>query len=468
MFYTQSQKFIPAIGSNGSDEHLPPINYWTSLVGMVLVGAVGTGIVLSSWIKYNVTVKTAAVVRPIGEIRVVQSELEGTVKEILVKENQRIKQGDVIAYLDTEQLQIKKNQLQDIIQQYKLQSIQINAQIQTLNSQILAEKRVIERTIASARADLLRHQRDYQQQKITTQSELLAAQASFQQAQADLLKAKSSLNFAKVDRDRYQQLAQIGAIGRREFEQKKLVVQQAELTLEAEQKSVEIAQIKIESARAAINPSMAMVRMAQERIAQEIAKGESIIATLNKEKQLLFERQLELQTQFKRYQKELQQLETQIKSSTIVATSNGTIFKLNLRNSGQVVRTSESIAEIVPDHTAVVIKAMIPVGEIKKVTVGQNAQLRVDSCPYPDYGTLQGVVKSISPDIITNQNNNTMIANSMSGYFEATIQPKSLSFGNRENTCYLQSGMSIKADIVSQEETLLKFILRKARLITDL
>jgi HlyD family secretion protein len=67
-----------------------------------------------------------------------------------------------------------------------------------------------------------------------------------QKAKTDLQKPQTDLEFAKVDRDRYEQLSRIGAIGRREFEQKQLVVKQSELILKAEQKSFEIAKIKVE------------------------------------------------------------------------------------------------------------------------------------------------------------------------------------------------------------------------------
>jgi HlyD family secretion protein len=43
-----------------------------------------------------------------------------------------------------------------------------------------------------------------------------------------------------------------------------------------------------------------------------------------------------------------------------------------------------------------------------------------------------------------------------------------MKFGNGDRQCYIQSGMEAKADIISKEETALQFILRKARLITDL
>ncbi|BCL37166.1 HlyD family secretion protein [Nostoc sp. MS1] len=464
MLYIQNQKYIPRIPE---DDALPPVSVWTSLLGLFLVASVGSAIALSSWVKYNVTVKAPSVVRPIGDVRLVQPEMEGTIQSILVAENQVVKQGDVIARLDTDQLQIKKSQLEGNIQQGKLQLIQIDSQIGSLDTQVQAELNLLERTIASAQADLARNQRDYQERQITTKSEFLAAYAGLQKAAADLRKAQADLDFAKVDRDRYQQLTEIGAIGRREYEQKKLVVEQTKSALEGEKRSMEIAQAKLQSAQAAVNPSTATVAIAQERIAQENAKGASTIATLQKEKQALIQRRIEMLSQLNQSQKELQQVEKQLRTSVIRATSDGIILKLNLRNPGQVVTTNEAIAQIVPQNTPLIIKAMVPTADIKKVEVGQKVQLRINACPYPDYGTLAGVVSAISPDAITPQSNNST-TESVAGYFEATIQPQKREFGNGDRHCYIQTGMEAEANIISKEETALQFILRKARLITDL
>jgi HlyD family secretion protein len=466
MTYTHNQEFTSVIETDNS---LPPISPWTSLAGVFLIGTVISSVSLSSWVKYNVTVKAAAIVRPIGETRVVQSKIEGTIKDILVKENQIVKQGEVIAILDTEQLLIKKSQVEENIKQNRLQVLQIYAQNRTLNSQIMAEKRFIERTIVSAKEDLLKNQREYEERKINTENELITAEINIQKELVDLRKAEADLDFAKVDRDRYEELAKVGAISKREFEQKQLVVEQIALTLQSAKKAIDIAKIKIKSNKAAVNPTTAMVNMAQERIAQETARGEVNIAALNKERQGLIQRLVEIQTQIKQSQKEFQQLETQRKNSIILATSDGIIFKLNLRNSGQFVRAGESIAEVVPDNAPLVIKAMIPTAEINKIAINQKVQLRVDACPYPDYGTAKGIVKTISPDAITPQNQDTTTPNSSGiSYFEATIEPESDSFGNNVRQCVLQSGMNATAEIISREETALQFMLRKARLITDL
>jgi HlyD family secretion protein len=460
MLYTHNSQVVSTVET---DTVLPPVSSWLYFTGIFLVGTVTVGVVLSSWIKYNVTVKAAATVRPTGEVRVVQSQVEGTVKSIFVKENQLVKSGDKIAQIDNEELLIERSQVKDNIQQSHLQIIQIDAQINALGNQIAAENNLIANTVNAAKSDLSRNQREYQERQINTKSEWLATLASSQKSEADVRKAQADLEFAKVDRDRYQQLAKIGAIGRREFEQKQLVVKQLESVLQSERKSLEISKLKILSARVAVNPSIANVTIAQERVAQEIARGESSLATLNKEKQQLIERRIQLHSQIKQYQQAIKQLDHKLKNSIVVATSSGIILKQNLRNPGQVIRMSESIAEIVPANAKLVIKAKIPAGDINKVVVGKVAKLRINSCPYPDYGTLDGVVKSISPDVITNREQTAS-----SGYFEATIEPAQHVFGNQKQQCQLQPGMQAQADIITQEETALQFMLRKARLATDL
>jgi HlyD family secretion protein len=467
MLYTHNQKILPPVHSH---EFLPPVSPWTSLAGMFLIVSVGAAISLAAWIKYDVTVKATATVRPTGDTRIVQPNMEGTVKNILVKENQVVKQGDVIALLDTEQLQIKKNQLLGNIQHGNLQLVQIKAQINSLDEQILAEQRVIERTVTAAKSDLARQQRDYQERQINTHSELQAAQANLQKSYSNLKKAQADLKFAQEDRDRYGELSQTGAVGKREYEQKKLLVEQTQAIVESEQEAVRIAEAKVASAKAASNPTNAQVAIAQDRIAQEMARGEANIAILRKERQALIQRRVDMQNQLNQYSKEIQQVDSQLRNSEVRATSDGVILKLNLRNPGQVVRLSEAIAEIVPQDAPLVIKAAIPTAEIRNVAPQQRVQLRLNACPYPDYGTLNGVVKTVSPDAITPQHNNSgdTSSNATASYFEVTIEPESLQFGNAIRQCPIQSGMKADAYIISRQETALQFMLRKARLITDL
>lgn len=467
MLYTHSEKILPAVRT---EDFLPPVSIWMSLAAVSLMGTVVSGVALASLVQYNVTVKTAATVRPTGEVRLVQPQTEGIVETILVQENQIVKEGDVIARLDSEEWQIRKSQLQGNLQQNYLQLIQINGQIDSLDTQIMAEERVIEQTIFAAQSDLARNQRDYQERQVATQNQLQAAAAELQIRHTEVEQVRAKLKFVELDRDRYEQLSGTGAIGMREYDQKKLLVEETQGILAAGKKSVEIAETKVRIAQSAINPSQAIVDMAENRIAQETARGQAIIATLKKEKQALTQRRVDMQNQLNQLQKELQQVQNQLQATIIRATSDGIIFKLNLRNPGQVVRASEPVAEIVPQNAPLEIKAMIPTGDIQKVEVGQEVILRVDACPYPDYGTLKAVVSNISPDVMTIPGNSMGAAATAAAasFFEATVQPETMTFGNGDRQCRIQSGMNTKADIISKQETALQFVLRRARLMTDL
>lgn len=110
---------------------------------------------------YKVTLKAQAVVRPTGELRLVQAATEGAVMRVFVKSNQVVKKGDALATIESSRFQTKKSQLQSNIQQRQLQLFQINAQISAIDTQIKAETERIDRVVAGAKAELSGKSRDY-------------------------------------------------------------------------------------------------------------------------------------------------------------------------------------------------------------------------------------------------------------------------------------------------------------------
>jgi multidrug efflux pump subunit AcrA (membrane-fusion protein) len=395
------------------------------------------------------------------------------VKQISVKSHQVVKQGDLIATIDDSQLQTKHSQLRTNIQQAQLQLVQINAQISALNRQVLAETDRINRAVAAAKAELSGRRRDFRDQQITTAAEVKEAEANLRSVEAALKAAKSKWN-------RYQPIAENGAISRNQFEE-------AQLEVEQQEQAVASARAKWQGTLAALNPSDSEVAIASERIAQEQATGLANAATLSKERETLLQQRIATQKQLERDTRELQQVEFDLSQTAITATADGIISKLNLRNSGQTVHAGEEIAQIVPSHAPLTIKAVVPSQEKSKLKQGQKVQMRVSACPYPDYGTLKGQLKTISPDAFgggvpqafASQGHGATTTDSTaasspknssgSAFYEVMIEPESLSFGQLGNRqCAIEAGMEGRVDIISREETVLQFFLRKARLITDL
>lgn len=504
MLSDPNSEFLPLVDS---DEFLPSVSNWTTLGGLFLIGTVGISIALASAIKYNVTVQAPALIRPTGEIRVVQAVTEGTVKNILVKENQVVKQGDVIAYIDASQLEIKKSQIAGNINQEREQSEQIDAQIKALDGQTLAEMERNQRSVASATAELSQKQQDVRERQGISNAEveeakasirladneLQKAQADFKAAETNLKSTQASLNMATSRWNRYQSQPEMRkALSRNLLEEAELAVEQQKQTLlqqkaniegqrqavEMQQKAIEVAKARYQKALAGINPGSATVVMAKEKIATEEASTKAIIARLQQERESLLQKRTESQNRIKNLQKETQQLAKELTKTLVVSPETGTILKLELRNSGQFVRPGDAIAQIAPSSTNLTIKARVASSDISKVKVCKTAkvaeckegkvQMRVSSYSYTDYGLLNGAVRAVSGDAIgqapSAQNNSNVSA----PYYQVTIEPEKLFLVKGNKQYPIQAGMEVEADIISKEETALTFILRKARLLVDL
>ncbi|MFN6540611.1 MAG: HlyD family efflux transporter periplasmic adaptor subunit [Nostoc sp. EkiNYC01] len=428
---------------------------------------------------------------------------------LLVWENEAVSQGKEIAIIEDTRLQTKKSQLESNIQYNLQQHEQIDQQLSALNRQISAESNRTKRTIVSAQADLMRTQRDFEDKQVITQAEVQEADANLKSSQYELQKAQieltsiesrlrsasAALNKAQSKWNRYQKIATEGALAQNLLDETELAVTQQEEEVKSQkalvegqktaimrqQRAVEAAMARRQKALALVNPNKAIVAIAQQHISQEKAGGEATLATLNREQEALRQRRIEIQNQIARDRKELQQVQIDLSQSLIKTRIDGTIVKLNLRNPGQQVQRGELIAQILPHNAPLVIKSLVRTQERDKVAIGQNVHIRIDSCPYPNFGTLKGTVKEISADATiaqntrtTGNNSATMTAQSNSNgvekvaYYEVTIQPKSLALSQGGRRCVIKSGMEGRSDIISSKETVIQFILRKARVITDL
>ncbi|MDF5711278.1 MAG: HlyD family efflux transporter periplasmic adaptor subunit [Nostoc sp. S4] len=472
------------------NEFLPPINNWTTVGGIVLLTIFAASIILASVLKYKITVKVPATVRPAGELRLVQAATEGTIKSIAVQTNQPVKKGDIIALIDDNRLQTQKSQLQTNIQQAKLQLSQLDAQILALDGQIVAESDRTNRVIASAKAELNRSQRDIQDRRTTSIAQVREAKANLSQAHKELQKTQTqlksaianlkssdaSLRAAKAKRDRYQPLLQTGSISQDQFQEVQLAVEQQEQLLESQkasveeqqqaiqqqQQAVEAATAKLQAVFVNLNPNDADVAISQEKIAAESATGKVSLGKLNQEREQLLQQKVEIQKQLSRDRQELQQIIREIADTVIRASASGIIQELNLRNPSQVLHSGDIVAKISPNDSLLIIKALVQSQDIRKVEAGQQVQLRVSGCSYTEYGTLKGKVSAISPDAIGSQQDKN------AANYEVTIQPDKLVLRVGDRHCAIQSGMEGRADIISSQETVLQFLLRKARFITDI
>lgn len=452
MFIENNLELLKPINS---EDLLPQVGRWATLGGVVLIGVFGISLGLSALIKYPVTVKASAVVRPEGEVRIVESGMQGMVNQILVKENQVIAKGDAIAKIDDLSLLNRKSQILLNIREKESEMKQIDAQIAATQVQINADLKMTERAIAQWEAELSRSLRDYSDRQVI--------------AQAEVREVSAALELAAEESSRYQQLEGMGAISKLQIKEK----------LQA----YKVAEARKDKAKVALRPNPAAITIASSRIDQERARGESTIAALNKERQSLITRRVQNENQVLRFQQELKQIKIDIERSIIKAPESGVILKLELRNPSQVVRPGQAIAQIAPNGAPLVIKARVAAQDISKVKVCKlvkiaecsqgKVQMRISAYPYPDYGVLSGAVRAVTADALPGNQVSTGATarsnmNNSVTYYEVTIQPEELELNKNGVQYPIKAGMEVSADIIAKHETLLAFVLRRARLLTDI
>ncbi|MBX9459252.1 MAG: HlyD family type I secretion periplasmic adaptor subunit [Rhizobium sp.] len=87
----------------------------------------------------------------------------------------------------------------------------------------------------------------------------------------------------------------------------------------------------------------------------------------------------------------------------VKAPMSGRVFNSTVHAIRQVVRAAEPIMEIVPGDVKLVISVQVPPAQIDQVHVGQAAVLRFETFDRRHTPDLQGTVRRLSADIITNE-----------------------------------------------------------------
>ncbi len=251
-------------------------------------------------------------------------------------------------------------------------------------------------------------------------------QALLRQAEAMRAEHRASRNAAALHVDQAQAALQLAAAELRRFEQLAKTGSVAAMQLDAKQAAFDEARINLQRARQALREEQAQTRSAQAQLERQLADQGG----------------------------DLDQTERDLVKTAIRAPVTGVLFQLNLRNPGQMVAAGEELARIAPSGVSSQVKVIIPSQDITNVEIGQHADLRVSGCPYPDYGTLAAKVVSVAPEV------------SVERGYEVTLKPQREQLNSARDQCALRIGMDVQADITTKRETVLGFLLRKARLGT--
>jgi HlyD family secretion protein len=138
--------------------------------------------------RRNLTVSVTATgtIQPLMEVEV-GSELSGVAREVLVEENDIVKQGDVLARLDTTRLTAQKAKAEAQVEGARARILTAQASLNQANLANTRQSRLRARSLST------------EQEAEQTEAEMQRAQASLSATRADLLAAQADLELVAAD-----------------------------------------------------------------------------------------------------------------------------------------------------------------------------------------------------------------------------------------------------------------------------
>lgn len=401
---------------------LPP----SALPKYLLLGGLTFGLVFCAWAWFG-TIEEIGTAKgklvPQGETYKINPVELGKVTQLAVKEGDAVRTGQTLVQLDSELVQKEVERLEQMLSAYKVELSQKQSVLQRLESEARARE-------AMAKTEILAQEAAIAQidEKVATTRQLLALTQpeaiAYQQRQSQLqpLKAlaREQLTLLRAEEAAHQErlqrlkpLAQLGAISQE-------YIFQAEQALRQTQQQILQNQVQaIPSADEQIFAAGQGVRDRRQRITQlqgeldEASQEQARLQAELSQKQINGRKiQLETQQQIQQLEIEIEQLKakiaesetlllgarTKLKERLLAAPVSGTIYSLNLKNTGEVVQAGQTVAEVAPYGVPLVISAVLPNKDAGFVKEGMPVQIKMDAYPYQDYGIVPGTVVEISPD----------------------------------------------------------------------
>ncbi len=251
--------------------------------------------------------------------------------------------------------------------------------------------------------------------------------AAVQGAELEVDKAQAALQLAQAEFNRFRLLKDSGAI--------------APIQLDEKAANLEVAISDLAKARRAVEEVRFRDNAQLSRLAQEFAANSGERAQVSRDLGI-----------------------TQVRAPV-----EGVLFSLELFNPQQVVQQGQELARIAPSGRGLVAKMVVASEDIDNVKPGQRVDLRLAGCPFPDFGTLRGTVRSVSPDAVRaaaspDQPPSPAPAGASVGY-EVTVVPQATVMRSGSRRCDVRLGMDFTADVTTRIETVLRFVLRKGRFL---
>jgi hemolysin D len=404
---------------------------------------VGLLIVWACFAQLDIVAVASGRLVPQTYVKIVQPAEAGIIREILVEEGDRVEQGQVLVRLDPTVNAADHATVRHELALQRLQLRRFEAELagKAMNSEradradLFAQVEAQRRSHAQAFFDEVSAEKAARAQAL---NELAAARELLEKGEATLA---SYIETAKA----YEQLAERQLVGAIEALERRREAIEAEQDLAAQ--------------RATVASLKASVVRHEQRGAQIRSSYES---ELNRGR-------LETVAAVNRLEQELAKLTFQEGLLELRSPQAGIVNELATTTIGAVVQPGTVIASLVPEGESLWAEVEIENKDIGFVALEQSVRLKLLAYEFQKYGMLEGVVRIVSADSLTDSTGRTARPDGMGSIpvFHALVELGSQKLDANGLQLPLASGMQVSAEIKQGRRTVLEYLLSPVKRIAS-
>lgn len=361
-------EFLPSILQlqDQAPSPLPRVVLWIVLalaVALALWAALG---------RVDVVAVAEGRLVPRSQLRIVQPAEGGVMRELLAREGERVRAGQVLARMDTRAADADAATLRNETALRRLQLRRIDAELR--GAPLAAQPDDPPQLHAQVEAQREARVRAHEASLAEERSVIARARREMQAAQETRAKLAGALPVLLEQEQAFARLAKDGYAGRL------MLSQRSRERLEAEQ-DLRAQEHRVESARATLEQG-------ERRSAQIVAAWRA---------QLQAER-VESEAQLARQVQELDKLSHRQALAELRAPADGIVKDLATHTPGAVLAPGAVLMTLVPEREALVAEVWLANHDAGFIAAGQPARLKLASFPFQKYGMVEARVLRVSAD----------------------------------------------------------------------
>ena len=385
-------------------------------------------IVWASFGKLAVVSMSTGEVVPSTQVKTVQHLEGGIVREILVNEGNRVKAGESLIVLSSTSSGADVTELRSKITSLRLEIARLKAETKgedklILDSQLVANNFQLVReaqSLFNSRREALRNE------KISQKAVISQREQDIRKFSATVRNTRKTLKLLNEQITISEDLLRDKLTNR--YKHLELLRQASMLTGKLEE-----GQAARERARQSLKQAKASFSSIQDRYDKETKSNLEITRR-------------QLGELLPRMKKVKDSLDRTILRSPV----SGIIKTIYIATIGGVVTAGQAVIDIVPSDDKLVIETKLPTQDIGFVQPGQKAMVKIASQESIRFDSLEGVVKSVSPDTLTTSQGVP--------FYKVKIETSRSYFRRDNNKYHLFPGMQVAASIHTGERTVLDYL----------